>query len=158
MGRWSRFSGLRGWTIGLFSLVVCAIASPLVSTAGLFGTDAPSRIPVPAKRFSATFEDISGTVVQTVSRTTFNGEVFVYGRFGAGQVTVPFDKIAEVRIEKAADPLKRIAIVTLKGDEEPVRVELEDDTPWYGQTRFGNYKVEVRDLRVVRDLQLVPAD
>jgi hypothetical protein len=136
------------------SLVALVVAAGLgavtpVLAGGFMGSDAPSRIPVPARSFVATFEDVGGTTVQA-SRVTFDGEVFVHGLFGAAQVTVPFDRIAEVRIEKASDPLKRVAVVTLVDDPEPVRVEVPDDTPWYGRARFGNYKLEVRDLRAVR--------
>ena len=61
----------------------------------------------------------------------------------------------QVRIEKATDPLKRTAVVTLNDGGDPVRVELEDDTAWYARTRFGNYKAEVRELASVRGFQRV---
>ena len=134
--------------IGATLLLGAFVATPVLA-GGFMGSDAPSRIPVPARSFSATFEDVGGTVVQA-SRVTFDGEVFVHGRLGQAQVTVPFEKIAEVRIEKAEDPLLRTAVVHLSDGSEPVRIEVKDDTPWYGRTRFGNYKLEGRDLRVVR--------
>lgn len=148
---WFRATML-GFAVGLGLLTAPSFAT------GVFGGDAPSRIPTPARSFAATFEDVGGTAVEVSSQATFNGEVFLYGRFGAGQVTVPFERIREVRIEKASDPLKRMAVVTLVDGSDPVRVELEDDTAWYGRTRFGNYKIEVRDLRAVRGFRLLPSE
>jgi hypothetical protein len=130
-------------------VALAAVSASPVLAGGFMGGDAPSRIPVPARSFAATFEDVGGTVVE-LSKVTFDGEVFVHGRLGAAQVTVPFERIAEVRIEKATDPLRRVAVITLSDGSEPVRIEVKDDTPWYGRARFGNYKLEVRDLRSVR--------
>lgn len=138
----------RPWSFPLALLAAGLIATPVLAS-GVLGGDAPTRIPVPARAFQATFEDVGGTVV-TASRVTLDGEVFVHGRLGEAQVTVPFERIVEVRIEKADDPLKRTAVVVLKGEDEPVRVLLKDDVPWFGGARFGNYKIETRDLRVVR--------
>lgn len=148
----------KAWIVAavVVGLGAAAVWTVPVLANGVFGGDAPSRIPVPARVFSATFEDVGGTEVKA-SRVTFNGEVFVYGKLGAGQVTVPFERIREVRIEKATDPLKRTAVITLLDDTEPVKIELDDDTPWYGKARFGNYKLESRDVRVVRGFALQAA-
>jgi hypothetical protein len=143
----------RFWVPAFLALGLGAAALVFVSVPGLAGgftgADAPSRIPIPAREFSAIFEDVGGTTVQA-TRVTLNGEVFVYGRYGSGQVTVPFEKIKEVRVERTSDPLKRMIVVQLLDGSDPVKVEVEDDVPWYAATRFGNYKVEVRDLRAVR--------
>ena len=136
----------RSWTAIVLAAGLLATAPVLAN--GVMGSDAPSRIPVPARDFSAKVEDVGGTAVD-LTRFTFNGEVFIYGKFGAGQVTVPFENIAEARVEKAKDPLKRVIVVQAK-DKSSVRVEVEDDTPFFGKTNFGNYKILVRDLRVVR--------
>ncbi len=132
---------------GLAGLV--ALAAVPVLAGGLTGGDAPSRIPVPARVFTATFEDMGQTTVPA-SRVTFAGEVFVFGQFGAGQVTVPFEKISEVVVEKAKDDLHRTLVVRLRDGSEPVRIIVDDDAVWWGRTRFGNYKIEVRDLARVR--------
>lgn len=135
--------------------VFLGVAVPVLAN-GLTGADAPSRIPTTARSYAATFVDVGGTRVQATSKVSFNGETFVYGRFGAGQVTIPFERIDTVTISKADDPLKRTATITLNDGSEPVRVVLEDDTAWYGRTRFGNYKVEVRDIRTVSGFREIP--
>ena len=139
------------------ALTVTALLTAPVWATGVMGSDAPARIPVPAKVFAASFEDVGGTAI-SAKRVTMNGEVFVYGRYGSGKVTIPFEKIAEVRVSKAADPLKRTATVTLRDGSDPVRVVVDDDTPWFGRTNFGNYKIEVRDIRAIRNFTLVPKE
>jgi len=42
----------------------------------------------------------------------------------------------------------------LTDDTAPVRIEVDDDTAWFGKARFGNYKLEMRDLRVVSAFRL----
>ncbi|MFT7519450.1 MAG: hypothetical protein ACI9MC_001592 [Kiritimatiellia bacterium] len=135
------------WWAALMLGAGLVVGVPVLAN-GVMGSDAPSRIPVPARDFTAKVEDVGGTAVQ-LGRFTFNGEVFIYGKFGAGQVTVHFEDITEARIEKASDPLKRIVVIKTKAGET-VRVELDDDTPFFGKASFGNYKILVRDLRVVR--------
>lgn len=113
---------------------------------GMGGDSPPARIPIPAKVFSASFEDKTGVVVQA-SRVTFNGEVFVYGTLGEAQVTVPFEKIAHVRFTPAEGVEKVTATAVLKADQSEVSLILPDDSPWYGETTFGNYQIEVRQLK-----------
>lgn len=128
--------------------ILLALALVLGSTAiagGIMGGDAPSRIPIPAKEFTATVEDTSGTVVN-VSRVTFNGEVFVYGTLGEAQVTIPFERITEVRVEPHPDKDKVTVMARLK-DADPVTIVTEHDLPCFGATSFGNYKIEVEKVR-----------
>ncbi len=117
---------------------------------GMGGDSPPARIPIPAKVFAATFEDKTGVIVKA-SRVTFNGEVFVYGTLGEAQVTVPFEKIDHVRFTPAAATEKVTATAVLKAgpgaEQAEVSLILPDDSPWYGETTFGNYQIEVRQLK-----------
>jgi hypothetical protein len=132
----------------LTALLGFALIAPALALATGFGSDnPPSRIPIPAKDFSARVEDHGGTVV-SVDRVTWNGEVFLYGTIGAAQVTVPFDRITRVAILPHAEAGKRTAKVTMT-DGEIVEIAVNDDTPCYGRTRFGNYAIEAEDIRFV---------
>lgn len=125
-------------------LLACLFAMPALATG--FGSDAPpSRIPIPARDYKVTVEDHGGTVLE-VDRVTFNGEVFLYGSIGAAQVTVPFDKI--LRVEFVADPKDdhRKATAWTK-DGQSISMLVDDDLPCYGRTKFGNYSIEVEDIR-----------
>lgn len=127
-------------------LFAMALALGTAATAGgIMGTDAPSRIPVPARDFTATVEDTSGTVV-TVQKATWNGEVFIYGNLGEAQVTIPFERIAEARIEPHPDKDK-VTVMAVLRQGEPVTITVEHDTPCFGATEFGNYKIEIDRVR-----------
>lgn len=114
---------------------------------GFGGDNPPSRIPVPARDFSATVVDKGGTVAE-VSKVTWNGEVFVYGNLGDAQVTVPFEKVATVTVEGHADPKKRTAVVTMTSGES-VRLSVDDDLLCYGRTSYGNYSIEAKHIGTV---------
>lgn len=127
-------------------VLIPLIACPVVAWATGFGSDAPpSRIPIPARDFSATVEDHGGVTMQ-VDRVSYNGEVFLYGEIGAAQVTIPFEKITTVEFTPHDVEDKRKATATTK-DGDKITVVVDDDTLCYGKTKFGNYSIEVEDLR-----------
>lgn len=131
------------------ALLALLLGGPLVAWATGFGSDAPpSRIPIPARDFSATVEDHGGTQMQ-VDRVSYNGEVFLYGQIGAAQVTVPFEKITMVTFAPHDTKDKRAATATTK-DGQQITVLVDDDTLCYGKTKFGNYSIEVKDLRRIQ--------
>lgn len=122
-----------------------AVAVPVLAT-GFGGSDSPgARIPIPARDFAAVVEDQSGIRIE-VTQATYNGEVHLYGFMGEGQVTIPFEKIAEVRFEPSQAEGKLVAFVKLK-DGSSVSVLVEDDTPAYGKTSFGTYTITVDKIR-----------
>lgn len=95
--------------------------------------------------FAADVEDLGGVVVH-VTRVTFDGEVYLFGRLGRAQVTVPFEQISEATFEPGTDEDHRLAIVRLIDGNE-VRIELEADRPFYGLGHFGNYRLDALDAR-----------
>ncbi len=128
-------------------------AAPVALATG-FGSDSPpARIPVPAKVFQATIEDRGGTQL-TVTRASYNGEIFLYGNFGAAQVTIPFDSIREAAFEDGGGDGKRTATVT-SNDGQTLKIVVDDDILCYGKTEFGNYQIEVRDLRRIHTIKLL---
>lgn len=128
-----------GWLVAMVGSV--ALAN------GLMGGSAPARIPIPAAEFHATVEDVSGVVVQ-VDRVTFDGEVFLFGTVGEGQVTVPFEGISEVRVEPSGAAGSIVLFAVLR-DGGTARVTAPADTPCYGATSYGNYRIEVGKVRKI---------
>jgi hypothetical protein len=128
-----------------FVLAAVLVLGPAALAGGIMGGDAPSRIPIPARDFTATVEDTAGTQV-TVERVTYNGEVFLYGNLGEAQVTIPFERIAEVRVEPHPDKDKVSVMARLK-DADPVTIVAEHDLPCYGATPFGNYRIDLEKVR-----------
>jgi hypothetical protein len=144
---------MRGPSIRLAAIAVAvAVLGAADALANGFGgsESPPARIPLPAHDYRAIVEDQSGTRVE-VTQVTFNGEVFLYGTFGEGQVTVPFDTIQIARIEPTDTDGKRIAFVTLK-DGSSVRMTVEADQPTYGRTVFGTYSIPIEKVRQIEFL------
>ena len=113
---------------------------------GFGGSDAPpARIPVPAHDHRAMVEDQSGIRVE-VSQVSLDGEVFVFGRIGEGQATVPFEKIKDVRFEPTSSAEYRIALIALR-DGGTVRLQVKHDVPAYGRTSFGTYSIPIEKIR-----------
>lgn len=130
----------------MIAVLLASLAAP--AHAGLFGSDAPGRIPVPARVFSAEVEDVGGTVVR-IDRVTFDGEVYVFGTLGKAQVTVPFEDIAEILFTPGDDADHRVAECRLRSGES-WKVVVETDRPFYGRAAFGNYRLDAADARRVR--------
>lgn len=127
-------------------LLLGLLGTGVVLAAGFGGGDAPpARIPIPAHVYSARVEDQSGVTVD-VTEVSYNGEIFLYGTLGEGQVTVPFDNIREVRFEPTDDTTKRVAFVMLK-DGATQRIVVDGDVLAYGRTSFGTYSIPIDRLR-----------
>ncbi len=127
----------------LLTTLLLVLAAP--AWAGLFGTDAPGRIPVPAQEFRARVEDRAGVVLE-IERATFDGEVYLFGTVGLAQVTVPFDTLRRVEVSPGPDEDHVVAHVLVKSGETQ-DVVVESDRPLYGRTTFGNYRIEIGQVR-----------
>jgi hypothetical protein len=127
-------------------LLLIAILIPGPAAAGLFGSDAPGRIPVPARLFAADIEDVDGVTLH-VGRLTFDGEVFLFGTVGRAQVTVPFEQVDQVEFRPTNDADFRIAVVRLRSGAPALELRVEADRPLFGLAVFGNYRLAVGDAR-----------
>ena len=129
----------------VFTVLVLMLAMP--AWAGLFGgNEAPRRIPVPARDFSAVVLDEAGVRTE-LDRVTLDGEVFLFGAHGKAQVAVPFEDIVSVRFEDIDEDHTAATITVKQG--EPVTLELDADRPIFGKARFGNYRIEVQDMETL---------
>lgn len=135
---------MRRSVVGLVAAIgVLAGAQALAN--GFGSSDAPpSRIPVPAKDVMGTIEDLSGTRID-LTKLTWNGEVFVYGKLGLAQATIPFEKIKVVRIEPSSEVNQRVAFVELK-EGGTVALTVEHDLTVYGASAFGNTSITLDKL------------
>lgn len=124
-----------------------ALAGPVLAGGFGSGDSPPARIPVPARDYAAVVQDMSGTRVE-VTQVSYNGEVFLYGLVGQGQVTVPFDSIHTVRFEPSTETGQRVAFVTL-ADGKTVNVVVDADLPAYGKTAWGTYSITVDKIRQI---------
>jgi hypothetical protein len=128
-----------------------AVVAGVVGFGAMFAavawSGAPARIPIPAADHTVTIEDAAGVVIE-VRRATFDGEVFFYGDLGEAQVTVPFERLRELRVEPS-DVVGKVVLFGVLKDGTTVRMLSDDDKPCYGEASFGNYRIEVGKLRRV---------
>ncbi len=90
-------------------------------------------------------EDRSGVVVD-VERASFDGEIYLFGTVGLAQVTVPFDTLRRLDVAPGADEDHVVGrILTRLGETQ--EVVLESDRPLFGRTTFGNYRIEIGQVR-----------
>ena len=103
---------------------------------------------LPARDFRVTFTDADGTKVEA-THASAGGDTSVEGDLGRGRLRVPFDNIAQIRLEPVGQERDHVkADITLR-EGEPVSLTLRSSTTFYGQTPSGAYQIRARDLRSV---------
>jgi hypothetical protein len=114
---------------------------------GSFGGGGDRGVLPPAD-FHATLTDADGVRVD-VTHLTVGGEASLEGEIGRGKLRVPFDSIAQIKLEPVGQERDRVrAEVSLRG-EQPVVLTLRGSATFYGQTPSGAYQIRARDLRAV---------
>ncbi len=116
-----------------------------------------SNIPIPEQNFTATVEDASGQSLEA-KRFTWEGKVHFRATYGSATITLPFEKLrrltvslpfAKVRsvtVGPAADRPELIAArITLRSGET-VAVLLDRTSKLYGETKFGEYEIFLKDV------------
>lgn len=129
-------------TTRLFSTLLIVVCLPLVMAMSPGDSEGPTRIPEPEKAFSATLIDIGG---KTMNLTQFSleGQVFLLGDMGDGQVAVPFEKIDRVDLVNGQDGL--VATAKLK-DGQSVALTMRPKQKAFGKAEFGFYRIELGDV------------
>lgn len=131
------------------ALVLVLAAVWLMGLGGGTGSGGP-QIPIPEQNFTATVSDTSGNTLQA-KRFTWEGKVYFRAQYGNATVTLPFDKIQSVRVmpaEKSTNPELIHASVTLRSGET-VDVTIERASKCYGETKFGNYEIFLKDIATI---------
>jgi hypothetical protein len=130
----------------LYKFIVPLIFLPLLMGMGsLFGRSSPDKIPVPEKKFMATFIDQMDITAQC-TEASIEGETIIEGKHGKGVYTVSFDKIKSVIFYLKNGEL--IGTVRLK-DESTVSLVLKKDSRAYGKTKYGTFYIKLGDLKKV---------
>ncbi len=127
-------------------IVICFLF--LMGMGELGGTAGPvEKIPVPEKNFSVGVLDRDGvhTALQSFS---FAGKVFLAGKYGSGEVTIPFEKIAEIQFQGQEG--SEIVVKVLLRDQKSVLVKIDKQAKFFGKTDFGSYQIEAKGLKSIR--------
>jgi hypothetical protein len=114
-----------------------ALLCPLLWGMGVGESQGPTSIPEPRQDFRAAVTDVEGVRVE-LSQVSLDGQTFVLGRRGAGQVAVPLDRVASLRLSQKDGRLT--ARLELK-QGAPVELVVEPETPLTGRTSYGNFRI-----------------
>ncbi len=133
------------------SLLVWLIVSlPLMSAMSGGDSEGPTRIPEPSADYRVRMTDQEGARVE-LTMFAVDGQVFMLGSVGQGQVAVPFEGIKTVELANRGGQLK--AKITLK-QGEPVELTVKGALKATGKTTYGNFRIPLSEVRGVEFLGL----
>jgi hypothetical protein len=127
--------------------VLLAAAFWLMGLGGGTESGSGSNIPIPQENFTVTVVDRSGQSLEA-RRFTWEGKVQFRAQLGNATVSLPFSKIRSVKVSAGngdkAGALARAAVTLRTGDT--VEVALDRASKCYGETKFGNYEIFLKDV------------
>ena len=116
---------------------------PFLIAMSAFQNQNPEKIPVPEKRYSATFIDLTDLMTDC-RNISIEGETFLEGKRGNGTITIPFEIINEISFMLEGDKLA--GAVKLR-DGNTVQLMLLKNQKAYGQTKYGTFQIKLSDLK-----------
>jgi hypothetical protein len=127
----------------IFLLMILCL--PLMLGMGSQGGTPADKIPVPAKKFKATFVD-QADVATECTDVSIEGSTALQGRMGEGTHTVPFENIQEVVFRQHAEKL--YGQVKMR-DGSSIELIIGKDKRVYGQTKFSTFQIRINDLKKI---------
>jgi hypothetical protein len=129
----------------LFLLIMLVLLPVIAGMGSNMGASSPDKIPVPDKKYSATFID-QMDVVTECTEVSFEGKTFLEGKRGEGTYTIPFEKITHIVFQLEDSKLK--GIVKLK-DGNKEELILNKDHKAYGLTQTGTFMINLSGLKKI---------
>jgi hypothetical protein len=128
--------------IKLALLIVLALL-PFLTAMSALQSQSPEKIPVPEKKYFATF--IDQTDIMTDCRNvSIDGETFLEGKRGNGTNTISFEIIAEVSFLLEGEKLT--GTVKLR-DGNTIQLSFNKNQRAYGHTKYGTYQIKLSELK-----------
>jgi len=128
--------------IALLPVVLAVV--PLLMAMGVYsGEGSPDKIPIPEKKFKASFVDQMGIVVECQD-ASIEGKTFVEGKKGEGVYTIDFDRISMVNFRMQENQL--YGDIILK-DGKNLELILNKERKAYGRTQYGTFQVRLSSLK-----------
>jgi hypothetical protein len=134
--------------IHLAAALLLLLAAPFLMAMGMNESEGPTRIPEPGQNYRARLIDLEGVSIE-VTHFSIDGQVFVLGRLGDGNLAVPFEKVKSIDLIKQGDSTK--ARLTLF-KEKPLDLVIKGSLKAYGKTDYGNFRIS---LDKVKNIQLL---
>ncbi len=119
----------------------------LMAMGEMGGTPATPKIPSPEKNFAASVvdrQDVQTSLIQF----SHDGKIHLAGKMGSAMVTIPFEKISQIRFSLSSHGNDPSATVWLK-DQKQIQIQLERRSKFYGQADFGTFQIEAKDLKSI---------
>jgi hypothetical protein len=116
---------------------------PLLTAMSALQNQSPEKIPVPEKKYVATFIDQTDMITDC-RNVSIDGETFLEGKRGNGTNTIPFEIIAEVSFMLEGEKLN--GTVKLR-DGNTVQMTLNRNQRAYGLTKYGTYQIKLSELK-----------
>jgi len=132
----------------LILILVLGLSFFLIAMGELGGTPAASKIPSPEKNFTVRVMDRQD-IQTSLNQFSQDGKVHLAGKMGSATVTIPFEKISQVRFPPPSQGNDPPATVLLK-DQKQIEIQLERRSKFYGQADFGTFQIEAKDLKSIR--------
>ena len=128
-----------------FGFLLMILCLPLLLGMGSQGGTPADKIPVPAKKFKATFVDQTDVATQCAD-VSIDGSTSLQGRMGEGTYTVAFENIQEIVFRQHAEKLYG-QVKMLDGNS--IELIIGKDKKAYGQTKFGTFQIRINDLKKI---------
>lgn len=126
-----------------FCFLLMMIGLPLLLGMGSQGGAPTDKIPVPAKKFTATYVD-QMDITTECSDASIEGTIFLEGKKGEGTFTVAFENIQQVVFRQQEGKL--YGQLKLR-DGSSLELLVGKDKKAYGRTKFGTFQIRLNDLK-----------
>jgi hypothetical protein len=133
-----------------------ALIGIILSTFFLLGmgsmdqTEKIGEIPHPDKEVTVNTTDIEGQFLN-LTRFSLNGQAFLTGKLGAGQVAIPLEQVRVISLQPdGKEVLAKVDLV----DGTQLNVQMEKGITAYGKIKYGTYKIALDRLRKIEILEV----
>jgi hypothetical protein len=106
------------------------------------------EIPHPDKEISVNILDSQGQALN-LTQFSLNGQTYLTGKLGAGQVAIP---LGQIRLVSLAPEGKEISAKLEMVDHSLMNLQMDKSITAYGKIKFGTYKVTLERLRKIEIL------
>jgi len=127
----------------IVNLIIVSVFFIFLTGMSSLSGNSPGNIPMPEKKFTATFIDQSDIATEC-RNVSIEGGTFISGKRGEGTFTIPFENLSSISFLHSEGRLK--GLVKLRSGSS-IELILKKDDKAYGRTHHGNYQIKLIDLQ-----------
>lgn len=133
----------------ILTAMAVLLFSLLLTGMGDLGGVPEGKVPQTEKNLAARLVDRQGTVTE-VTRFSMDGNLFLEGERGRGDLTVPFENLRKVEFGPVAGERVQAVLHYRSGDTLDLQVRRR--AVFYGDTGLGAYRIRAADLKSIEFL------